>query len=74
MPCICYGAVSGNEDLNRFMKTEIGETVMTMLKSSAMLIKHFSVHEECYREDFYSAFILAFDHMLNGCNEKKREK
>lgn len=69
MPCICYGAASGEEELDAFLLTKEGEKAMECLKEAAFLIKKNNVRLECWKGDFEKAFIQAFTHMLLGCNE-----
>jgi heme-binding NEAT domain protein len=72
MPCVCYGAVSGNEELDKFRETEDGKEVYRDILHAAFLIKNASIDIECERNEFNSAWIKCFDHMLNGCDEDKQ--
>lgn len=74
MPCICYGAVSGDEEYDKFIKSEMGQEVMRNLKNAAALIKSADIHEECMPMEFRQMFVKALLHMLIGCDEQGRPK
>lgn len=71
MPCICYGAVSGDEELDRFLKTPEGVDAMQCLLIAAALIKKHRVCAECFYQDFEKSFVKCFEHLLLGCPEKE---
>lgn len=70
MPCICYGAVSGREEFDNFIKSEEGKKTLELLKESAGKIKSFDLHPECFAREFHEVWIKCFVHLLEGCSEK----
>ena len=71
MPCICYGAVSGDEEFDTFLKSEKGQDVMEHLTNAATIIKSHKISEEYMMRDidFRQMFVKALLHMLVGCDE-----
>lgn len=70
MPCICHGAISGDEELDDFLKSDKGKDVHLRLKTIAKELNDQRISAECWREEFNASWIKCFDHMLNGCDEK----
>lgn len=76
MPCICHGAISGNEEFDR-MKKEFPRTwneVLKNLRDAAILINTFPLQVECDESNFHIVWMEAFAHMLQGCPENKGAK
>ncbi len=76
MPCICYGAISGDEEFDTFLKSEKGKEVMEhLIKASSIIMSH-KIHIECDLRDieFRQMFVKCFLHMLIGCDEQGRPK
>lgn len=72
MPCICYGAISGIEDYDAFLKSSEGLEVMEHLHKAAVLIKSHKLNPEVIDMntiEFRQMFVKAFLHMLVGCDE-----
>ena len=71
MPCICYGAVSGDEEFDTFLKSEKGQEVMNCLTQARDNIKSHRICEECSLNqiEFRQMFVKCFLHMLVGCDE-----
>jgi hypothetical protein len=74
MPCICYGAISGKEEYDRFLKSEKGQETLDHLKKASILINSFNVHEECFTIEFRQMFVKCLLHMLTGCDENMKPK
>ena len=78
MPCICWGAISGEEEFDDFLKSEMGHIVMESLKMTAQLIKDHKFSTECTYDyqhmEFRQMFVKAFLHMLVGCDEEAKPK
>jgi hypothetical protein len=70
MPCICHGAVSGDEMLDKLIKTPEYKKANALLKEAASIIHHIPIDMECYPTSFYDAWCTAFRHHLRGCNER----
>ena len=74
MPCICYGAMSGEDAYDHFLKSDAGQTAMNNLKMAAILIKKYDLPLEAIHRtndiEFRHIFVKAFMHMLIGCDEK----
>lgn len=71
MPCICYGAISGDEEFDTFLKSQKGKDVMDHLSRASLIIKSHKISIECGLHDveFRQMFFKAFMHMLVGCDE-----
>lgn len=74
MPCICYGAVSGQEEFDSFLQSEKGQETMRSITRAASLIMSHRISDECTMNDieFRQIFVKAFLHMMVGCDEKFR--
>lgn len=72
MPCICYGAVSGDEQLDKHLQTENGRETLLCLRAIASQIKLANIDIECDRREFNRAFVTMFSHLLNGCPEQHK--
>mgnify|MGYP003390593917 len=70
MPCICHGAVSGDEELDKFLSSEKGKNIHARLKEIAGEINQESISAECFRLHFNLSWAQCFAHMLQGCDEK----
>lgn len=73
MPCICYGAMSGQEDYDRFIKSTKGQEVMDHIVKAASIIMSHQLDREV--EDmniieFRQMFVKCFLHMMVGCDEQ----
>jgi len=73
MPCLCYGAISGKEEIDRIKKDDPArwKEIRFALKNAAALIKYVKIDQECYEKDWMQAWEVAFNHMLHGCTEKE---
>lgn len=76
MPCICYGAISGEEEMDRFLESKNGKDVMEHLTNAALIIKTHKISTQCNLRDseFRQMFVKAFLHMLIGCDEQGKSK
>ena len=72
MPCICWGAVSGQEAFDEFLLSENGQETMRHLAAAKHLLLTHQLPQECYRSEFNDVFIKAFGHLLNGCDDPSR--
>lgn len=72
MPCICHGAVSGDEMLDKIVGTPEFKKANKLLKEAAMVIQNTPIDRECYSTSFYDAWIQAFRHHLRGCDARER--
>jgi hypothetical protein len=69
MPCLCYGAVSGKEEFDKWISSASGKRALDYLKMAAREVLSHKIDSECFDEEYKKAWIKAFDHMLNGCDE-----
>ncbi|GEM_PF-2833909 len=72
MPCICYGAITGKEDYDKFLESTEGKLVMKNLRDTAACIKSHAIDVEVIDMndiEFRQMFVKAFLHMLVGCDE-----
>jgi len=69
MPCICWGALSGEQAYDAFLNTREGQDVMKHLKAAAFIIKNTDISYECKTVEFKKLFVTALHHMLVGCDE-----
>lgn len=78
MPCICYGAMSGKDAYDEFIRSEKGkETMEYLTKAAAILRKHrlpLETIHRCNDIEFRQMFVKAFLHMLVGCDEEGKPK
>lgn len=76
MPCICYGAISGDEEFDTFLKSDKGKEVMELLTQASTIIKSHKISEECNFSDieFRQMFVKCLLHMLVGCDEEGKPK
>jgi len=77
MPCFCYGAVTGQEAFDDFVKTENGKKTLQAIETVVVLIKTADLPSECMPYqiiEFRQMFVKGFMHMLVGCDEKGRPK
>lgn len=77
MPCICHGAVSGDEAFDDYLKSNEGKVTMMMLEGIAMRIRNAGLPVEClpYQHiEFRNMFVKALLHMLVGCDEEGKPK
>ena len=72
MPCICYGAITGKEDYDKFLESTEGKLVMKNLRDTAACIISHAIDVEVIDMndiEFRQMFVKAFLHMLVGCDE-----
>ncbi len=76
MPCICYGAISGDEEFDSFLQSDAGKQVMEHLSIASMIIKSHKISFECDMNtiEFRQMFVKCLLHMLVGCDELGRPK
>jgi hypothetical protein len=76
MPCLCYGSISGDEELDAFVNSEKGQHVMQNLTHAASLIKEHNISIECdlNQIEFRQMFVKCFLHLLVGCDEQGRPR
>jgi hypothetical protein len=78
MPCICYGAVSGKEEYDNFIKSEKGQQTMEHIIKAASLIMSHNISDEAYHNinniQFRQMFVKCFLHMMIGCDENQQHK
>lgn len=78
MPCICYGAMSGKDAYDEFIRSEKGkETWDHLLKAAAIIMSHHLPDEAIHNVNnisFRTMFATAFLHMMVGCDEKSHPK
>jgi hypothetical protein len=78
MPCICYGAVSGEEEYDDFIKSEKGQRAMEHIIKAASLIMSHNISDEAMHNinntEFRQMFVKCFLHMMIGCDEKGQPK
>ncbi len=78
MPCICYGAISGQQEYDNFIKSEKGKQVMEHMIKCASLIMSHNIHEEAMHNinnfEFRQMFVKCFLHMMVGCDEEGKPK
>lgn len=72
MPCICDGAISGNEFLKSTDKKRIDD-INEKLREVSHLIKKLDEErpEDCYQQHHYEQWFEAFFHHLYGCPENR---
>lgn len=76
MPCICYGAISGEEEFDTFLKSEKGKEVMEhIIKASSIIMSH-NISLQCNLNniEFRQMFVKCFLHMMVGCDEQGKPK
>ena len=73
MPCICYGAVSGDEAFDDLKKRypDHFEAIMTALMKAEFLIRSAPYSDECFKENWQKKWVKCFEHLVCGCPEKK---
>jgi len=69
MPCICYGAVSGNEMFDTILKSKEGQETFEDIKKLANRIKNHEIHEECMDIEYRQTWVKCLLHLLIGCTE-----
>jgi hypothetical protein len=75
MPCICHGAETSDEYMNRIINTEEYKIINKLLKEAAELIKkQYANFDYVYRIELdesnqHEAWIKAFTHHLKGCTD-----
>lgn len=77
MPCFCYGAVTGEEAFDEFIKTQEGRQTLQAIQTAVQLIKEAKIPSECMPHqiiEFRQMFVKGFLHMLVGCDEKGKPK
>ena len=76
MPCICYGAISGDEEFDTFLKSEKGQQVMEHITKAASIIMSHKISLECDLNniEFRQMFVKCFLHMMIGCDENHKPK
>ena len=76
MPCICYGAISGKEEYDKFISSEKGKQTMEHIIKAASLICSHNIHVECDMNniEFRQMFAKCFLHMMVGCDEQGKPK
>lgn len=74
MPCICYGAISGQEEYDDFLTSDEGKQLLSDMKEIANRIKKVPIHEECFPIEFRQMWVKCLLHMLVGCDEHGRPK
>lgn len=75
MPCICYGATSGIEDYDRFLKSAKGKEAMEHIIKAASIIMSHNLDPEVIDMstiEFRQMFVKCFLHMMVGCDENGR--
>jgi len=78
MPCICYGAMSGQDAYDEFIKSEKGKEVLDhIIKAASIIMSHQlpreAIHNICDIE-FRQMFVMCFLHMMVGCDEEMKPK
>lgn len=76
MPCICYGAISGYEEFDTFLKSNKGKEVMELLTQASTIIKshRISIEGDLSDMQFRQMFVKCLLHMLIGCDEEWKPK
>ena len=77
MPCICYGAVSGDEAFDEYLKSNEGIVTLLALEGVANRIKSAKLPIECADWqviEFRQMFVKALMHKLVGCDEQGKPR
>jgi hypothetical protein len=76
MPCICYGAVSGEEEFDKFLSSEKGKETMDHIIKAASLVMSHNISPACDLSniEFRQMFVKCFLHMMIGCDERGKLK
>lgn len=73
MPCICYGATSGKEEYDDFLKSKKGKQAMDHIIKAASIIMSHRISIEAVHNindiEFRQMFVKCFMHMMIGCDE-----
>lgn len=70
MPCICHGAITGDDFLDSIINTPEFKKVNKMLKEAASSINAIAIPMETYVQSYHDAWMHAFKHHLRGCDGK----
>lgn len=74
MPCICYGAMSGQDAYDEFIKSEKGKETLDHITKAASIIMSHSLPLEAIHNvndiEFRQMFVKCFLHMMVGCDEE----
>ena len=74
MPCICYGAMSGQDAYDKFIQSEKGKEVMEHIIKAASIIMAHQIPLEAIDNintiEFRQIFVKCFLHMMVGCDEQ----
>ena len=78
MPCICYGAMSGQDAYDEFIQSDKGkEALGYIIKASSIIMAHNlpleAIHNVNHIE-FRQMFVKCFLHMMIGCDEEGKPK
>jgi hypothetical protein len=76
MPCICYGAMSGQDEYDEFIKSEKGQqTVEHIIKAASLIMSH-NISQEVIQNinnfEFRQMFVKCFLHMMVGGDEEEK--
>lgn len=78
MPCICYGAMSGEDAYDEFLKSESGKEAMGYIIKAASIIMCHNLPAEaiqyCSPIEFRQMFVKCFLHLMIGCDEESKPK
>lgn len=78
MPCICYGAMSGKDEYDEFIRSEKGIKAMEHIVTAASLIVSHNISDEAMHNidvfEFRRMFVKLFLHLMVGCDEEGNPK